>query len=71
MPENKPCEPIESQEVTIKPNEALINGLDPETSRETVRERPYVPAEPRDVEETVDTCRNPRGYTALLQLVSL
>src|SRR6266566_1408096 len=71
MPENKPCEPIESQEVTIKPNEAPINGLDPKTSRGTARKRPYVLAKPRDVEETNDTRRNPKGYNALLQLTSL
>ncbi len=30
-----------------------------------------MPVEPRDVEETDDTRRNPRGYNALLQLISL
>ena len=66
VPEDRPCEPVESQEVIVGPDEALIDGLDLETSRETARERPYVFAEPRDVEETDDTRRNPRGYNALL-----
>ena len=57
--------------MTVGPDETLIGGLDPETSRGTARERLYVPAEPRDVEETDNMYRNPRGYNALLQLVSL
>ncbi len=71
MPEDRPCKLIESQEVTVGPNEAPIGGLDPETSRETARERPYMPVEPRDMEETDDTHRNPKDYNALLQLASL
>ncbi len=71
MPEDRPYKPVESQEVTIRPDEALIGGLDPETSRGPARERLYVPAEPRDVEETDDTRRNPRDYNALLQLANL
>ena len=50
----------------VEPDEALIGGLDPETFRGTARERPCVPAESRDVEETGDTRRNPRGYNVLL-----
>src|SRR6266566_365979 len=71
MPEDRPCMPVESQEVTVEPNEAPIGGLNLETSRGTARERPCVFAEPRDVEETDDTRKNPRGYNALLQLASL
>ncbi len=52
--------------MTIGSDKAPISGLDPETSRGTVRERPCVFAEPRDVEETDDTRRNLRGYNALL-----
>jgi len=55
----------------VRLDETPINGLDPETSRKTAKERPYVPAEPRDVEETDDTHRNPKSYNALLQLVNL
>ncbi len=69
--EDRPCEPVESQEVTVGPEQASIGGLDLETSRGTARERPYVSAEPRDVEETDDTRRNLRGYNVLLQLASL
>ncbi len=57
--------------MTIGPDEAPIGGLDLETSRKTARERPYMLAEPRDMEETDDTRRNSRGYNVLLQLVSL
>jgi len=70
MPEDRPYVPVESQEVTVEPDEASISGLDPETSRRTAKERPYMLAEPRDVEETDNTYRNPRGYNALLQLVN-
>ncbi len=71
MPEDRPCVPVESQEVTVEPDEASISGLNPETSQGTARERPCVPAEPRDMEETDNTRRNPRGYNASLQLASL
>ena len=71
MLEDRPYKPVESQEVTIGPKQTSIGGLDPETSRGTARERPCVFAEPRDVEETDDTRKNPRGYNALLQLASL
>ncbi len=71
IPEDRPCEPIESQEVTVGPDEALIDGLDPETSRKTAKERPRMPVEPRDEVEMDDTRRNPKGYNVLLQLVSL
>ncbi len=71
MPEDRPCKPVESQEITIGPEQASIDGLNPETSRGTAKERPYIFAEPRDVEETDDTYRNPRGYNALLQLTNL
>src|SRR6266566_2517563 len=57
--------------MTIRPKQASIGGLDPETSWGTARERPYVPVEPRDIKETDDTYKNPRGYNVLLQLVSL
>ena len=70
MPEDRPYKPVESQKVTIRPEQASINGLDPETSRGTVRKRLYIPAAPRDVEETDDTRRNSKGYNILLQLVS-
>ncbi len=66
MPEDRPYVLVESQEVTVEPNEALIGGLDRETSRGTVKERPCMPAKPRDVEETSDIRRNPRGYNTLL-----
>ncbi len=46
MPEDRPCVPVESQEVTVEPDEAPISGLDPETSRGTAREKPCVSAEP-------------------------
>ncbi len=69
--EDRPYEPVESQEVTVGPEQASIDGLDPETFRGTARERPYVPTESRDVEETDDTHKNPKGYNALLQFVSL
>jgi len=48
-----------------------IGGLDPETFRGTVKERLRMFAEPRDMEETGDTRKNPKGYNALLQFVSL
>ncbi len=66
MSEDRPCISVESQEVTIEFNEAFIGGLNLEISRGTVKERFYMFAEPRNVEETGDTCRNPRGYNALL-----
>ncbi len=66
MPKDKPCEPVESQEVTIGLEQAFINGLNPETSRRTARERLRMPAEPRNIEETNDTHRNPKDYNALL-----
>src|SRR6266699_5898475 len=71
MPEDRPCKPIESQEMTIMPEQASIGGLDPETSRRPARERPYMPTEPRDIEETDDTHKNPKDYNALLQLTNL
>ncbi len=55
----------------VGPKQTSIGGLNLETSRRTVKERLYVPAEPRDVEETDDIRKNPRGYNALLQLASL
>ncbi len=71
MPEDRPCKPIESQKVTIRPEQAFIDGLDLETSRRTARERLHIPAEPWDKEETNDLHRNLKDYNALLQLVSL
>ena len=71
MPEDRPYEPIESQEMTVGPEQASIGGLDPKTSRKTIRERPCIPVKPRDVEETDDTCKNPKGYNVLLQFVNL
>ncbi len=71
MPENRPCKPVESQEMIIRSKQALINRLNPETSRGTAKERPYVFVEPQDVEETDDTRRNPKGYNILLQLANL
>src|SRR6266566_3174661 len=71
MPEDRPYKPVESQEVTVRPEQASISGLNPETSRRTARERPYIPTEPRDVEETDNTHRNPKSYNTLLQLTSL
>ncbi len=70
VPEDRPCEPVESQEVTVGPKQASIGGLDLETSRGTARERPCMFAEPRDVEETDDTRKNLKGYNALLQFAS-
>ncbi len=57
--------------MTIRPKQASIDRLDLETSRETVREKPYMPTEPRDVEKTDDTYKNLRGYNALLQFANL
>ncbi len=57
--------------MTIEPDEASIDGLDLETSRGTAKERFCVSVEPQDVEETDDMRRNPKGYNALLQLISL
>ncbi len=71
MPEDRPYIPVESQEVTVEPNEALIGGLNLETSRGTAKEKPYIPVEPRDIEETDVIYRNPKGYNVLLQLVNL
>jgi len=56
--------------VIVGPEQASIGGLGLETSQGTARERPYVPVELRDIEETDDTYRNPKGYNTLLQLVS-
>ncbi len=66
MPEDRPYKPVESQKVIIGSKQAPINGLDPETSRKTVKKRLRIPIEPRNIEETVDTRRNPKGYNALL-----
>ena len=66
VPEDRPCVPVESQEVTVELDEASIGGLDLETFRTTARERLYMFVESRDVEETGDMCRNPRGYNVLL-----
>ncbi len=52
--------------MTVGFDEAFIGGLDLETFRGTARERPCVLAELRDVEETDDMRRNPRGYNVLL-----
>src|SRR6266566_7760623 len=71
MSENRPYEPIESQEVTIGPEQASIDGLVFETSWGTARERLYILVEPRDIKETDDIYRNPKGYNVLLQLVNL
>ena len=57
--------------MTIGPDEAPIGGLDLEISRGTARERPCVPAELRDEVEMDNTRKNPKGYNALLQFVSL
>ena len=57
--------------MTVGPEQASIGGLDLETSRRTARERLCVSVEPRDVEETDNTRKNPRGYNVLLQFVSL
>ncbi len=57
--------------MTVRPKQASIGGLDPETSRRTAKERPYIPTEPRDIEKSDDTCKNPKDYNALLQLASL
>jgi len=66
VPEDRSYKPIESQEVTIGLKQASINGLNPEISRGTARERPYMPAEPPNVEKTDNTHKNPRDYNALL-----
>ncbi len=55
----------------VRLEQALISGLNPETSRRTAREKLYMPTEPRDMEETSDTHRNPKGYNTLLQFISL
>ncbi len=68
---DRPCEFVESQEMTVGFEQVFINGLDLEISRGTARERPRMFAEPRDMEETDDTRRNPRGYNILLQFISL
>ncbi len=54
----------------VGPDEVLIGGLDFETSRGTVKERPRMFAELRDEVEMDDTYRNPKGYNVLLQLAS-
>ena len=66
MPEDRLYKPVESQEVTIGPNEVPIDGLNPETSRGTAKKRFYIPIELRDIEETDDTHKNPKNYNALL-----
>ncbi len=66
MPEDRSYKLMESQKVTIGLEQAFIDGLNPKISRGTARERPYIPVEPRDVEETDDTYRNPKGYNILL-----
>ena len=66
VPEDKPCEPVESQKVTIGPEQAPIGGLNLKTSQRTARERPCVLVEPRDVEETGNTRINLRDYNILL-----
>ena len=71
MPEDRPCKLVESQEITVKPKQVLINGLDFEISWETARKRPRIPVKPQDMEETSDIRRNLKGYNALLQFVSL
>jgi len=71
IPEDRPYEPVESQEVIIGPKQASIGRLDLKTSRRTARERPYIPVEPRDVKKTDDMCKNPKDYNVLLQLASL
>ncbi len=40
MPKDKPYVPVESQEMTIEPDEAPIGGLDPETSRKKLKKGP-------------------------------
>ncbi len=55
----------------IRFEQASISGLDLETSRRTAKEKPYILAEPWDVEKTDDMYRNPKGYNVLLQFVSL
>ncbi len=57
--------------MTIELDEAPISGLNLETFRGTARKRPYMFAEPRDVEEIGDIYRNFRGYNVLLQFASL
>ncbi len=57
--------------MTIRPEQAPISGLDPKTFQKTAKERPYIPVEPWNVEETDDTHKNLRSYNALLQLTSL
>ena len=66
MPEDRLCEPIKSQEVTIRLEQAPIGGLDPKTSRGTAKERPRMSTKPRDMEETDDTYKNPKDCNALL-----
>ena len=57
--------------MTIGPEQAFIDGLDLETSQKTAKKRFYIPVEPRNIEETDDTHRNPKGYNILLQLTNL
>jgi len=71
MPEDRPYKPVESQEMTVRLKQASISGLNPETSRGTAKERPCMLAELRNVKETDDTCKNPKGYNILLQLINL
>ena len=66
MPEDKSYKFVESQEVTIGPEQTLINGLNLETSRGTVKKRLRILVEPQDIEETDDMRRNLKGYNALL-----
>jgi len=70
IPEDRLCKLVESQEMTIGPDEAFIGGLDLETSRRTTKKRPYILAKLRDEVEMDNTCRNPKGYNILLQLTS-
>ncbi len=71
MPENRPYEPVESQEVIVGFKQVLISGLDLETSRETAKKRLRMFTEPRNIEETGDMRRNLKGYNALLQFANL
>ncbi len=66
IPEDRPYKPVESQEVTIGPKQASIGRLDLETSRKTTKKRPYIPIEPRDIEETDDIHKNLKIYNVLL-----
>ena len=69
--EDRPYEPVEPQEVIVGFKKASISGLDLETSRRTAKKKPYIPAEPRNIEKTGDIYRNPKYYNAPLQLANL